>query len=99
LKKKIELRKLIKIVGESCEVNLAEIEALIGQINKLKSEQYKTKMMLKTKLRLLLSEDQRSILYAHFKEKEREQIRKMKERMGGRMGGRGGMGGGGMPPF
>jgi Spy/CpxP family protein refolding chaperone len=95
LKGKIELKKVIQIVGEKENPDQAEVEVLVDQVNKQKSELFKKNILLKTRLRLLLTEDQRNVLHAHFKDKEKEQRDKMKAEMGreGGPGGRGGMGG------
>lgn len=101
LKSQIELIQIIKIKGqEEVKTDMAEVESLIDQINRLRNEQYKIRMSAKAELKILLTEEQRKTLGNHFIEKEREQKAKMREEMGGRGGGRGGRSGrGGMPPF
>lgn len=103
LKNQIELIQIIKIEGQDVKTDMAEVEALIDQINKLRNEQYKIRMSAKAKLKILLTEEQRKILQNLFREKEQEQREKMREQMreqmGGREGGGGRRGGGGMPPF
>jgi Spy/CpxP family protein refolding chaperone len=103
LKEQIQITDFMVIQGRNNQPDLAEIDSLITQINELRSQQYKIKMSLKAKLRILLSEKQRNTLYYHFIKKEAAQKEKMKEKMGdgeGRKGGFGGRGGrGGRSPF
>jgi len=95
LKIQIELVNRVKIEGQDNPVNITEVESLVDQINSLRSEQYKIRMVAKTKLKLILSEDQRKILDRYFREKENELQKKMQQ-AGGQGSGRGmkqGMGG------
>jgi len=104
LKSQIQIKDFMATKGQNNQPNLAEIDSLIDQINELRSQQYKIKMSLKAKSRILLSEKQRDTLYYHFIKKEAAQKEKMKEQRGremrnkeGEFGGRGGRGG--MSPF
>lgn len=106
LNSQLELKKQIKITGQTNTVNMEEVNTLIDKLNELKSTVFKIEMSTKAKLWLLFSEKQRDTLYYHFRNKEEEQKeairKKMRESMGGgpRGGGMGGRpGGGGMPPF
>ncbi|MFA5858364.1 MAG: hypothetical protein WC955_04795 [Elusimicrobiota bacterium] len=90
LKNRLKLVNIMKTQDENTQIELTEIESLINQVNTLRDEQYKTRMMSKAKLKILLSGDQRSVLYSYFRKKEAEQKAKMKEQMREEMGNRGG---------
>ncbi|MDD5491807.1 MAG: hypothetical protein PHV60_03870, partial [bacterium] len=105
LKNQIPVKTLVKVNGQFIQPNLTEIATLIDQISDLQSKQYKIRMSVKAKLRVLLSEKQRDVLFNYFKKKEEAMREAMKEQMGSREGGgrqgmegmggmRGGMGGG-----
>jgi hypothetical protein len=110
LKRQIELKSLIKINGQFTQPDQAVIDPLIEQISKLKSEKYSRQMSVKAKLKMLLADKQRDVLYAYFQAKEKELRDKFREQMQGPpsergesgghrgmegMGGMGGMGHGG----
>lgn len=107
LNSQLELKKQIRITGQSSNVNMEEVNTLIDKLNTLKGDVFKIEMSTKARLWLLLTEAQRNTLYFHFRKKEEEQKEAMRKKMregmsggprGGGMGGRPG-GGGGMPPF
>jgi hypothetical protein len=104
LKNQIPVKSLVKVNGQFIQPNLTEVATLIDQISDLRSKQYKIRMSVKAKLRVLLSEDQRDRLFDYFKKKEEAIREAMREQMGKREGGgrqgmegmggmRGGMGG------
>jgi hypothetical protein len=104
LRSQIPIKSLVKVNGQFIQPDLAAAASLIDQISDLRSQQYKIRMSVKAKLRMLLSEKQRDILFDYFKKKEQSMREAMKEQMGPRegggresmrgMGGMGGMGGG-----
>lgn len=105
LRSQIPIKSLVKVNGQFIQPDLAEAATLIDQISDLRNKHYKIRIYAKVKLRLLLSEKQRDILFDHFKKKEQAIREAMREQMGNREGGgrqgmegmggmRGGMGGG-----
>jgi len=93
LKRQIELKSLIKINGQFTQPDQAVIDSLIEQLNKLQSEKYARQMSVKAKLRMLLTDKQRDVLYAYFQAKEKELRDMFREQMQGPTGGRGESGG------
>jgi hypothetical protein len=69
---RIELVNVFTIKGRSGGFDLAAVEPLIRELSGLRGEQYTTKMLLKAKLKLLLTEDQRIMLRNYFRRKENE---------------------------
>ncbi|MDD5258759.1 MAG: hypothetical protein PHD29_02195 [bacterium] len=105
LRSKIPIKNLVKVNGQFVQPDLAAVASLIDQISELWGKQYKIRMSVKAKLRMLLSEKQRDILFNYLKKKELAMREAMREQMGNREGGgrqgmegmggmRGGMGGG-----
>ncbi len=101
IRNQIPFKNLVKMNGQYPQPDLAEVASLIDQVSDLKNKQYKIRMSAKTKLRMLLSEGQRDIVFNYIKKKEQAMREAMKEQMsnrggGGResMRGMGGMGGG-----
>lgn len=101
LKNQIPVKNLVKVNGQFIQPNMAQVASLIDQISDLQSKQYKIRMSVKAKLRMLLSEKQREVLFNYFKKKEQSMREAIREQMGTREGGgrpgmenMGGMGGG-----
>jgi hypothetical protein len=103
LKNQIPIKNLVKVNGQFIQPDLTVAASLIDQISDLRSKQYKIRMSVKAKLRILLSEKQRDVLFNYFKKKEQSMREAMKKQMGNRessgrqgMEGMGGGMGGGM---
>jgi len=92
LKRQIELKSLIKINGQFTQPDQAVIDSLIAQLAKLRSDKYTNQMSLKGKLRMLLTEKQRNILFDYFLAKGKELRDKFREQMKEQMGEHGDMG-------
>lgn len=92
LKRQIELKSLIKINGQFIQPDQAVIDSLIAQLDKLRSEKYTRQMTAKAKLRMLLTDKQRDVLYGYFQAKEKELRDKFRGQMKNQMGERGEMG-------
>ncbi len=87
LRNQIPVKSLVKVNGQFIQPDMTQVDTLINQISDLRSGQYKIRMSVKAKLRLLFSAKQRDILFDYFRKKEQSMREAMKEQMGNREGG------------
>jgi hypothetical protein len=89
LKDQIVIKDFLAPKGKENPLDLTQTESLIHQISGLKSEKYNTQMLLKAKLKVLLTDKQKDVLYYDFIKKEAKQKAKMREQEQKKWGGHG----------